>query len=841
MSDSPARASRTLEIAHVLFTDIVGYSKLPMDEQEQLLMQLQEAVRQTSEFSRAEAADELIRLPTGDGMALVFFRDAEAPVRCALELSRVLHNHPDVKLRMGVHSGPVYRVADINANRNVAGGGINIAQRVMDCGDAGHILVSREVAEVIGQLSGWRPTLHDLGEVEVKHGVRIHIYNLYTDGAGSPELPKKISAQREAQSLGVSGAKKKKPTVAILVVTIILVIASVCALLFYPRKAHALTDKDTVVLADFTNTTGDTVFEGTLRQGLSVQLEQSPFLSIISDQQIQQALQMMGQKPNAKLTPEIARELCQRMGSAAVLDGSIAQIGTRYLLTLKAVNCGSGESLASTEAEARDKNHVLDALGKTASDIRNKLGESVSTVQKYNVPLEQATTPSIEALKTYTLAVRTDDDAAAVPLYKHAIELDPEFALAYANLGISYYNVEDLAASGQCLTKAYELRGRASEREQIQITATYYQIVTREIEEAIQAYEAWASMYPRDFRPVATLAVSYGQLGEYQKAVNSGLEALRMKPNSAVVHNNLVHGYLCLNRPADAKAIYEQALARNLEYPPLHQARYQVAFVEGDVSEMERQIEWAKGKPDIERDLLDIHASTELFSGHLRKSEEFFRRAVDLSRRSKEMEAVAGMEVERVWSKVDLGYVDQARPRIQLALSIASTRDVQVRAALALARAGDSTEAKEMVVGLAKDNPHDTLFNGYWLPCILASIEIARNHPHQAIEHLEAASPYELSTVANLYPAYLRGLAFLLMRRGGEAATEFQKILDHAGIVTNNLNGALAHLQIGRAYAMQGDTLKAKAAYQDFLTLWKDADPDIPILIAAKSEYAKLK
>ena len=454
--------------------------------------------------------------------------------------------------------------------------------------------------------------------------------------------------------------------------------------------------------------------------------------------------------------------------------------------------------------------------------------------------MEQATTPSIEALKVYTLAVRSDDDAAAVRLFKRAIELDPEFALAYANLGISSYNVEDLAASRQCLTKAYELRGRASEREQIQITATYYQIVTRELEEAIRAYEEWARIYPRDFRPVASLGVSYSQLGEYQKAVNADLEALRMKPNSAVVHNNLMNDYLYLNRPADAKAIYEQALARNLEYPPLHQARYQVAFIQGDVAEMERQVEWAKGKPDIERDLLDIHASTELFSGHLRKSEEVYRRAIDLSRRSKEMEAVAGMELEKASARVDLGYVDQAR-RVQFALSIASTPDVKVRAALALARAGDSTEAKEMVTGLAKDNPRDTLLNGYWLPCIRASIAIARKQPDEAIELLEAASPYELSPVADLCPAYLRGLAFLLMRQGSEAATEFQKILDHAGIVTNNLNGALAHLQLGRAYAMQGDAAKARTAYQDFLTLWKDADPDIPILIAAKAEYAKLK
>jgi eukaryotic-like serine/threonine-protein kinase len=833
------RQPTKLEMAHVLFMDIVGYSKLLMDHQEAVLHTLQAVVSTAPEFLRAEASHEIIRLPTGDGMALVFFGDAEAAARCALEVGRALKPHPEVPLRMGLNSGPVYRVADINANQNVAGGGINIAQRVMDCGDAGHILASQSVADVLGNLSSWKDCLHDLGEAEVKHGVRLHLHNLYTDEIGNAELPQKLHVAQKTAAIVRSRAKRRKLALAVVVggAAVALGIGGI----FYPRRAHALTDKDTIVLADFTNKTGDPVFDDTLRQGLSVQLEQSPFLSIISDQQSQRTLEMMGHKPDTKLTPEIAREVCQRTGSAAVLDGAITQIGTRYLLTLKAGSCTSGKSLASVEFQASDKNRVLDTLGKLASEMRNKLGESLSTIKQYDTPMEEVTTPSLQALKTYTLAIRTEDDAAQIPLYKRAIELDPNFALAYANLGISYYNVEDFAAARQSLTKAYELRGRASEREQVEIAAAYYQVATGEIEKAIQTYEQWAEIYRREFTPVASLAVGYSELGEFQKALDANLKAFEMKPNSGLMHNNLMSIYMYLNRTEDAKAVYEQALKRNLEYPPLHLARYQVAFLQGDVAEMERQVEWAKGRMDIERDLLEVHANTQIFYGHLRKSEQFFRQAVDLSRRANEMEAAAGIETERIGAKVDLGYVDQARSQVQFALSMASTRDVKVRAGIALAGAGDSLRAEKIATELAKDNPRDTLLNAYWLPCIRASTEIRRKQPSKAIELLEATSPYELSPVADLYPVYLRGLAFLQLRRGNDAATEFQKILDHPGIVRNSLNGALAHLQLGRAYAIEGDTAKAKKGYQDFLTLWKDADPDIPILFAAKAEYAKLK
>src|ERR1700722_1670 len=420
-----------LEMAHVLFMDIVAYSTLPMDQQETILGELQGAVGKTSEFARAQAEDQLIRLPTGDGMALVFFHDPEAPVRCALELSRSLRDHPEIKLRMGVHTGPVYRVADINANRNVTGGGINIAQRVMDCGDAGHILVSGAEAEVLGQLTAWRPMLHDLGEAEVKHGVRVHLYNLYGGEAGNPEPPKKITAQRTALSLAASGAKKKKRSFEMIVVTTILIIASVFGWLFHTRKAQALTDKDTVVLADFANTTGDAIFDDTLKTALDVSLRQSPFLNVLSDSEVEKTLQLMTRPADTKLTPGVVRELCQRAGSKAYLAGTIGSLGSEYVLGLKAVNCRSGDTLAEEQVTAGSKERVLDAVGEAASKLRGELGESLATVQTFDVPLEQASTSSLEALQAYSLAVKAYDEkgyTAALPYLQRAIQLDPNFA-----------------------------------------------------------------------------------------------------------------------------------------------------------------------------------------------------------------------------------------------------------------------------------------------------------------------------------------------------------------------------------------------------------------------------
>jgi eukaryotic-like serine/threonine-protein kinase len=614
--------------------------------------------------------------------------------------------------------------------------------------------------------------------------------------------------------------------------------------LFFSRKAHALTDKDTIVLADFDNKTGDPVFDGTLRQGLSVQLEQSPFLSIISDQQIQQTLRMMDQKPDAKLTPEIARELCQRTGSAVVLNGSVAEIGTQYLLTLKAVNCANGELLSSTEAQASDKNHVLDALGKATSQIRNKLGESLSTVQKFDTPLEQATTPSLEALQAYSLGRKASagaDWVGAVPFFQRAIRLDPNFAMAYARLGTSYANFGETNLGAENTRKAYELRDRVSEAEKFYIESHYYQHVTGNQESARQSYELWAETYPRDWLPLPPLYVVYSVLGQYEKSLAEAREAFRLNPASAMNSANVVISYVNLDRLEEARTAATEAEARKLDSPELRGILYQLAFLQDDAAGMAQQVAWAAGKPGAEDVLLGLEADTAAYSGRLGHARELSRRAVASAERAEEKEVAGSYEADAALREALFGNAAEARQRSAAALVLSNGRGVHFGAALALAFAGDAVRAQTLADDLDKRFPEHTIVQFNYLPTIHAQLALNHKDSSKAVDALLKAAPYELGSVGGLYPTYVRGEAYLVVHKGIEAAAEFQKILDHRGVVVNSPIGALARLQIGRAYAMHGDTAKAKAAYQDFLTLWKDADPDIPILIAAKAEYAKLK
>ena len=645
---------------------------------------------------------------------------------------------------------------------------------------------------------------------------------------------------------------RKKPRWAYASMAILATALAASALFLHSRKAHALTDKDTVVLADFTNTTGDPVFDGTLRQGLSVQLEQSPFLSIIPDQQIQQTLQMMGQKPDAKLTPKIARELCERAGSAAVLDGSIAQIGAQYLLTLKAVNCASGESLASTESQASDKNHVLDALGKTASEIRNKLGESLSTVQKFDTPLEQATTPSLEALKAFSSGrkiMSTTGEAASIPFFKRAIELDPNFALAYAYLGIASTTIGEPSFAAGYTRKAYDLRDRTSEPEKYLITARFHKVVTGNMEKAVQTCELWIEAYPRSDTPHVFLTASiYQVIGQYGKGVEEGREAVRLNPDSSVSYALLNFDYIALNRLDEAKAIYAQALEHKLNHTLFHIGLYEIAFLQNDAAGMAQQLAQSAGTPGIEDELLGMEADTAAYSGLLRNARELSRRAVDSAERAQEKEAAATYTALSGLRESLFGNADEARRYSALAMGRSTGRDVQYASALALAYAGDDRRAQEVTGDWGKRFPEATIVQFNYLPTLRAKLAVSRGNASEAIEILRAATPYELGATTSsvygwtaLYPVFVRGEAYLAAHQGSEAAAEFQKVLDHRGIVLNEPIGALAHLQIGRAYALQGDTAKACAAYQDFFALWKDADADIPVLIAAKAEYAKLQ
>ena len=622
---------------------------------------------------------------------------------------------------------------------------------------------------------------------------------------------------------------------------------------FYFHRTPKLTDRDTIVLADFINTTGDPVFDGTLRQGLSIQLEQSPFLKIISDQRIQQTLQMMGLKPDVKLTAEMARELCQRTGSAAVLNGSIAQLGTQYLVTLKAVNCVSGESLASTEAQASDKNLVLDALGKTATDMRNELGESLSTVQKLDTPLEQASTPSLEALKAFSSGLKvhsTAGDLAAIPFFKHAIDVDPNFALAYAWLGIASTDIGESAAAAGYTRKAYELRGRTSEPEKYFISAIFHKEVTGNIEVAKQSCELWIQAYPRAELPHTYLSGAiYPVIGQFQKAVEEGREAVRLSPDDSIPYAFLMFGYIALNRLDEAKAVYRHALERKPDSPFFYLALYEIAFLQNDEAGMAKQVAWSLGKPGLEHELLRLEADTGAYSGRLRSARESSRRAMDYAERAGEKETAATYSAVSGLREALFGNVEEARRRVTFALARSTAgRDTRYGAALVLAYAGDDGRAQALTEELDKRFPEDTIVQFNYLPTLRAKLALNRGRASEALKGLRAATPFELGQTTSstytwtaLYPVFVRGEAYLAAHQGNEASAEFQKILENRGIVLNSPIGALAHVGLARAYALQGDTAGAKAAYNDFFALWKDADPDIPILKEAKAEYVKLQ
>jgi eukaryotic-like serine/threonine-protein kinase len=622
----------------------------------------------------------------------------------------------------------------------------------------------------------------------------------------------------------------------------VVVAALVAGSYLYYHHTPKLTGNDTIVMADFTNTTGDSVFDDALRRGLAVQLEQSPFLKLVSDQRIQQTLRFMGQPINAKLTPEIAREVCQRTGSAAVIDGSVAQIGTRYSLILKAVNCSNGESLASTEAQAGDKSHVLDALGNAASQIRTRLGESLSTVQKLDTPLARATTPSLEALQAFSLGGRAlaENDAAAVSLLQRAIQLDPNFAMAYALLGQAYANLGEPSSAAEYTQRAYDLRERGSDRERLAIESRYFANVTGNLEKARQANEFWAQTYPRDVDPRSELGFIYGQLGQHDKALLVNREALSLNPSGSN-YANLTTAYLTLDRLEEARATAEEAQAKKFDSDFLHSDLYFIAFLQNDTAGMAQQVHWAAGKPGVEDVLLLSEADTAAYSGRLGEARDGSRRAVASAERAEEKEAAAGYKAYSGLREALFGNTVEARKRAIEALASSNGRDVQFGAALALAFAHDEARAQALADELAKRFPDDTVVQFNYLPTIRAQLALSRNDSSKSIEVLQAVTPYELGTPGGLYPVYVRGQAYLTARHGSEAGIEFQKILDHRGIVGNDPLGAVAHIGLARAYVLQGDKPKAKAAYQVFFTLWKDADPGIPLLITAKSEYAELQ
>ncbi|HXE35656.1 MAG TPA: protein kinase [Verrucomicrobiae bacterium] len=657
--------------------------------------------------------------------------------------------------------------------------------------------------------------------------------------AGAPVKPVK-------KSTGI-----RRPITSFIAILIVMLAAG--GWLFFSRRAHALTDKDTIVLADFANSTSDPVFDGTLRQGLAVQLEQSPFLSLVPEDRVQQALRMMSQPADAHLTPQVAREVCQRTAAAAVLQGSIVALGNQYVLGLRAEDCRTGKVLDDELAQAAKKEDVLNALSQMARRFRTRVGESLATVQQHDVPLEEATTSSLQALQAYSIGWQRNALSGAdagLPFFKRAVEIDPKFAMGYAALGLYYGTTGESGLAAENTRKAYELRDRVSDKEKFFITAYYDGRATGNQENAQQTCDQWAQIYPREWTPHAFLSgFIYPVLGRYEKAAEEGRKIIELAPDSYTGYFLLGYNFVYLDRPAEAEDVLRRASDRKMEAPFLSLLQFDLDFLKGDGAGMQQEVATAQNKPGAEDWISDRQAFALAYTGHLQEARRWSQRASDLARQAGHHERAALFETRIALWEAFFGNGPLAERTVKDALELAKNREVRYGAALVLAMSGKASEAQSLANDLERDFPEDTSVRFNYLPAVYATLALDHGDPLKAIKLLELAVPYELSSPRSatfayfgaLYPVYVRGQAYLAARQGAEAAREFQKIVDHRGIVIGDAFGVLAHLGMARAYAMQGDTAKARMSYQDFLTLWKDADSEIPILKKAKVESAKLQ
>ena len=680
--------------------------------------------------------------------------------------------------------------------------------------------------------------------------------------SGSAPAASVSSSSAAARVTGIPAGGGRSLWKILIPASLVIVIGVLAAVGYFYSAHHApkLTEKDTIVIGDFANSTGDPIFNDTLKQALGVSLRQSPFLNVLSDDRVASTLKMMTRPVDAQLTPEVARELCQRADSRAYIAGSIASLGGQYVVGLKALNCLNGDVLAQEQATAAGKEKVLDALGEAASKLRTQLGESLASVQKFDTPLPQETTSSLEALKAYSLgqkAAQEKGPTAALPFHQRAIELDPNFASAIESVGTMYAGLGQSDRANEYLTKAFNLRDRASEREKLHTTALYYQIVTGKLDKAVETYREWEESYPRDDVAALDLAGLYGMEGRYEPALEQMQKSLRLNPDNVIAYDNLSQFLLALNRLDDARKAYDDAIARKLDDDLLHLVRYGVGFLQSDGKVMSEQTAWFTDRPEVENEMLALEAETEAYAGHLNKARELTRGAVDSALRADNKGGASIWELEGAFREEIFAEPD-AREQVIAAMKIApDSPEAQEFGALVLAGSGDAKRAEALVQDLQKRFPFHTMVQSYWLPTIRAQIALVNEQPQQAIDILQGARPIELGQPLStqgpfcLYPIYVRGEAYLAADQGGAAAAEFQKLIDHRGITWSCATGALARLGLAQANALQSRTsqgadadaarTRALTHYKDFFTLWKDADPDIPILKQAKAEYEKLQ
>ncbi|MGA8762042.1 MAG: winged helix-turn-helix domain-containing protein [Candidatus Sulfotelmatobacter sp.] len=727
-----------------------------------------------------------------------------------------------------------------------------------------HVSMVRKALGQTAQDHGYIVTVPGVG-YRFAEAVRV----LFGDGALASTTPAAASGRNVAEAAPARRLQKLAFAVAALIV------AAVIARSYYhrPRPAEPLTEKDTVLLVDFVNGTGDTVFDDTLKQALSVSLSQSPFLNVLSENKVAATLRMMARPEGKALTPDMARELCQRAGSRAYIAGSITKLGNQYVVGLKAVNCANGDTLAQEQASAAAKEKVLDALGIAAAKLRTKLGESLATVQKFDVPLQQATTSSLEALRAYSLGRKEAGEQGprvALPYDQRAIQLDPSFAMGYFAVGYDYFILGEVGRASEYFTKAFDLGAQVSEREKLSIAAAYYQSVTGELDKAMQTYKEQIASYPRDYRAHLDLAIVYGQQGQYDDAATVVRQAVQLAPDDVASYGVLGYDLIASQRVDEAGQAIRNAQARKLDDFVLRQILYAQAFLKDDSSVMQEQAAWFTGKAAVENSGLSLESDTAAFAGHLRRARELTAQAVDSAVRNEHKESAAIWQANAALREAGFGNPGESRKLADEALQLLSSgQAVEIESALALAIAGDTARAAALAQDLNRRFPLNTQVQSLWLPTIQAQIALNGGDPATALNYLHATASMDLAAIqfltniSCLYPVYVRGEAYLAAGNGSAAAAEFHRILDHSGITWNCWTGALARLGLARAYALEAGSgpaggvapaaaglspaadpaavAKARNAYRDFLTLWKDADSDIPVLKQAKAEFAKLQ